>query len=109
MLPLFLLLLDACQAPVAQKSADTLIQNQTVAEAQQLFQAARQAQKEAQYEAAIDGFKQCLRFNETAADTSAWPALAELNNDILIQLMNSYQSLGQPEACAACCNARPTC
>lgn len=102
MLPLFLLLLDACQAPVAQESADTLIQNQTVAEAQRLFQVARQAQKEAQYEAAIDGFKQCLRFNETTADTSAWPALAELNNDILIQLMNSYQSLGQPEACAAC-------
>lgn len=37
MLPLFLLLLDACQAPVAQESTDTLIQNQTVAEAQRLF------------------------------------------------------------------------
>ena len=100
---LFLLLfLVACQEPGIPEPANTMRQNQTIAEAQQLFQAARQAQKEAKYAVAIDGFKQCLRFNETATDSTAWSALATMNNEVLLQLMNSYQSLGQPEACAAC-------
>ena len=100
---LFLLLfLAACQAPTEQESVDPIPPNPAVAQAQQLFQTTRQQQKEGFYAAAIEGFKQCLRFNEAVTDTTAWPALAELNNDILLQLMNSYQSLGQPEACAAC-------
>lgn len=98
---LLLLLLGACQAPVAPDPSPSNQPNDTIAEAQRLFQTARERQQAADYAAAIEGFKQCIRHNESATDTATLSALRNLTNDALLQLMNSYQSAGQPEECAA--------
>lgn len=98
---LLLLLHGACQPPVAPDPSPSNQPNDTIAEAQRLFQTARERQQAADYAAAIEGFKQCIRHNESATDTATLSALRDLTNDALLQLMNSYQSAGQPEECAA--------
>lgn len=59
---------------------------------------ARRLQKSGHYEAAINHFTQCIATEATSQPLCG--SLAPIVTDALLQLMNTYQSAGKPEACA---------
>ncbi|MBR5296575.1 MAG: hypothetical protein IKU29_01740 [Parabacteroides sp.] len=65
-----------------------------------LFKQARLAQKEKQFDQAIDLYIECLSVSEEVKDSSEIKALLPLVTDAMLQLMNSYQAKGEPEICA---------
>ncbi len=64
-----------------------------------LFKQARTLQREGNYEKAIVAFKEYLSLPTSGNNLSA--KQVALYSDALMQLMNTYQSKGEPEACVA--------
>ena len=62
-----------------------------------LFQQARKLQQEGQYNQAVEVYKTYL--SKTPDEEIITSQHTNLYSDALVQMMNSYQSMGEPEAC----------
>ena len=63
----------------------------------ELFQQAKKLQKEQEYNKAIDTYKRCIAQPVESSDLTDDELF--IYTESLVQLMNSYQMLGEPEAC----------
>ena len=98
-------LLSACTDTRAQDASGSSLPRQC----RELFQQGRRQQRARDFETALQTFRQCVRFDSSDPKTAA--ELYPIVDEALLQLMNTYQSAGQPEACAdtlAALCARPT-
>ena len=63
----------------------------------ELFQQAKKLQKEQEYNKAIDTYKRCIA--QPVVSSNLTDEELFIYTESLVQLMNSYQMLGEPEAC----------
>ncbi len=94
-----LLLLTACRKEV---DSDVPIGHfPAAAICDSLYQVGRNHQRLKEYPQAIDCFRRCLSVRAAALDSLELVALQKPLTNAMVQLVNTYQTAGHPEACAA--------
>ena len=95
---LFLLsVITGCEERRSGEIPANLVETGIAQDCRQLFKEARECQREQRYAEAIAIYNRCAMFTSDV-DKECWQ-LQPIVLDALLQLMNSYQSLGHPDSC----------